>query len=140
MPKSLHEQRIDHQNQALAAATKIKALSARPMIFSEEEEVRALEVELAVHIQSHRTISAYLNLPPIDRSEIEKAVGMGGDFLKVFTYHFKGMSLGGTAVVVAKSDEEARLQFETLDGSSAELESVKPFATPMLIFFDDGDY
>lgn len=60
--------------------------------------------------------------------------------LFLYTFGFAGLALGGQATVIARSEEEARSQFQTPLGDVAELTETRVFTVPCVAAFDNGDY
>lgn len=66
--------------------------------------------------------------------------------LKRYTIHFKGLALGGSALVLARSKAEAKMLLKEGAPKGFEFRDLrvadeKPFeAFPQLMTFDDGDY
>ena len=69
--------------------------------------------------------------------------------MKVYVFTFRGHWLGGTAVVIAETEEEAREQIipgvqaiwiKPLTSNDIRLVSSHELSSPRVVYFDDGDY
>ena len=60
--------------------------------------------------------------------------------IKLFTFEFKGLALGGSAIVAAGDEETAAGLVSTPRGDKAVLADTREFTVPSLIHYDNGDY
>jgi hypothetical protein len=140
MSKSLAELHREHFDAAVELTISLEALRSPNRTLEEKERAEALQVMININYFAMASISAATGLAQVTIDDVKAEVQRRTAPLKVYTFHFEGKVVGGIAVVVANSEEEARALVTTPYGDAPTLESAVPFAPAMQVYYDNGDY
>ena len=127
-----------------AAAAKDPARWGRLVSNAERFEATA-----AFHAQAVATLNEMFATPDVVENDPALASwhetfrptrGAKPGTVNLFTFRFKGLALGGMAIVAAGDEETAANLVSTPTGDKAVLTATRELSVPSLIHFDDGDY